>query len=579
VGFVAKHTDLGTLVTDAIRQHGAKRLFAFEEHGEIRYRTYAEMGAAARRRAADLAKRGIGRGDMVAIIAGNRPEWLEIAHAAHRLGATVVPMYEAQLEKDWSYILRDSGAKVCFCAAAALAKVRAFALPSLAHVLPLEAPSEDEASASGAHEEAGADASSPDDLAVVIYTSGTTGNPKGVELTHRSLAFMVSSLDEAAPFETGGRNVSILPWAHVGGLGELLASVHIGTTIGIAGSVERIFPMIQATRPTRLVGVPRVWNKLYDAIQKGLGAAPRPVRALFAAGLAASMKRREGKPLRFRERAALALAERVVFPKVRARLGGELKTAISGAAALSIDVARFIDALGIELLEVYGLTEVSALATVNRRGKTRLGTVGQALPGIELKIDGEGEGGGEILIKTPGAMRGYRGLPDETRAVLDGEWVRSGDLGRLDAEGYLTITGRVREVYKLENGKFVSPAPIEEKLTTSPFIAQALVHGLNKPYNVALLVADVTAVKSWCAAQGIGELESDALVTHARVKELLAAEVRALTAGFKGYERVERFHVVAEEFSLANDMLTPSMKVKRRRVLDKWGEKLEKLYA
>jgi long-chain acyl-CoA synthetase len=275
----------------------------------------------------------------------------------------------------------------------------------------------------------------------------------------------------------------------------------------------------------------------------------------------------------------LALAERIVFPKVRARFGGELKTAISGAAALSVDVARFIDALGIELLEVYGLTEVSAAATINRPGRSRLGTVGVALPGVELKIDGEGEGGGEVLIKTPGVMCGYRGLREETRAVLDGEWLRSGDLGRLDADGYLTITGRLREVYKLENGKFVSPAPIEEKLTMSPYIAQALVHGLNKPFNVALLVADLPAVKAWCRAQGVDELEADALFANPKVRDLLAAEVRALTAGFKGYERVERFHVVTEEFSLQNDMLTPTLKVKRRRVLEKWGTHLEKLYA
>jgi long-chain acyl-CoA synthetase len=373
--------------------------------------------------------------------------------------------------------------------------------------------------------------------------------------------------------------VSILPWAHVGGLGEIFASIELGTTIAIASSVERIFPMIQATKPTRLIGVPRVWSRLYDAIHKKMAQAPRPVRVLFKAGVAASIKRRAGKPLALRERAALALAERLVFPKVRAGFGGELQTAISGAAALSLDVARFIDALGIELLEVYGQTEVSAVATINRPGRTRLGTVGVALPGVELKIDGDGDGGGEVLIKSPGTMRGYRGMSEETRAVLDGEWVRTGDLGRLDADGFLTITGRVREVYKLENGKFVSPAPIEEKLTTSPYIAQAFVHGLNKPFNVALLVADLSAVKAWCKAQGVGDLEADALVANAKVKDLLAAEVRTLTASFKGYERVERFHVVTEEFSLQNDMLTPTMKVKRRHVLQKWGGHLEKLYA
>jgi long-chain acyl-CoA synthetase len=569
VGFVAEYTDLGTLVTDSAKKFASLDLFAFEEDGQIRHRTYADVVKVARRRAGDLARRGVGRGDLVGVICGNRPEWLEIAHAAHRVGATIVPMYEAQLDKDWKYILEDSKARVCLCAPSALERVRAFGLPGLT-VLPLDAPS---------GEEGGQDASDPDDLAVVIYTSGTTGNPKGVELTHRALAFVVSSLHVAAGFKSGGRTVSILPWAHVGGLGELFSSLQVGTTIAIAGAVDRIFPVIQATKPTRLIGVPRVWNKLYDAIHKGMAQAPRPVRALFERGVRASQKRRAGGALTLRERAFLALAERVVFPKVRAKLGGELEKAISGAAALSVDVARFIDALGIEVLEVYGQTECSAVSTINRPGQARLGTVGTAIPGVEIKIDGDGEGGGEVLVKSPGAMRGYRGLADETRAVIDGEWIRTGDLGRIDADGYLTITGRVREVYKLENGKFVSPAPIEEKLTTSPYIAQALVHGLNKPFNVALLVADLSAVKAWCKDQGVGELEVDALVANAKVRDLLAAEVRALTADFKGYEKVERFHVLTEEWTLQNDMLTPSMKVKRRRVLERWGSDLEKLYA
>ena len=182
-------------------------------------------------------------------------------------------------------------------------------------------------------------------------------------------------------------------------------------------------------------------------------------------------------------------------------------------------------------------------------------------------------------MKTAGIMRGYRGRDEETRAVkTDDGWLRTGDLGRLDADGYLTLTGRVREVYKLENGKFVSPAPIEEKLTTSPLISQAMVHGLNKPYNVALLVADVASLKTLCAELGLGELVPDAAVAHERVLSRFQEEVRSLGAGAKGYERIEKIHVVTEELTIANDMLTPTFKVKRRKVLDRWGDALERLY-
>jgi long-chain acyl-CoA synthetase len=584
VAFDAKYTDLTRLVDAAFQGHATRQLFGSEPTpGTWTYVTYAEVRALAGRYEEFLASRDVTSGHIVAVVSANRPEWLAAAVAAHRLGATVVPMYEVQQEKEWRYILRDARAKVCLVSTEDIrARIDAMRsdLPDLQTVARF-GEVDGEAAGKGPPPSV-APARSPDDLAFVIYTSGTTGDPKGVELTHGAIASVVCGLHEAIPFEAGGRSVSILPWAHVGGLVELFASVHAGTTIAIAAAADRIVPAIQATRPTRLVGVPRVWNKLYDGITKAMASRSGPVRAIFEGGIRAAIAKRSGESASLVDRIALVIAQLVVFPKVRARLGGELRYAISGAAALSVDVARFIDALGIELLEVYGLTEVSALATVNRPGESRLGTVGRPLPGVELKIDGDGDGSGagEVLIRTGGAMRGYRGLDEETRSVIaPGGWIRSGDLGSIDEDGYLRIRGRVREVYKLENGKFVSPAPIEEKITTSPYIAQTMVHGLDKPFNVALVVIDAAAVRVWCAAQGLGELDAEQACKSDQVRALVTEEVRALTAEFKAYEAVTRIHLVAEELSLANDMLTPSLKVKRRRVLERWGRDLEALYG
>ncbi len=569
--FVAKYTNLAALVEDAFTQHASARLFGVDEAQGFRWLRYVDVGERASRYARLLAKLGIGRGDVVAMVSANRPEWLAVSHAAHRLGAVVVPMYEVQLEKDWRWILADSDAKACFCAKDSIAEpIRAMKLPALAHVLSFD----DDAGEGGSGDEPERATLGADDLAILIYTSGTTGEPKGVELTHGALAFAACSFHAGVTFEPGGRTVSILPWAHVGGVMELYVSLLDAATVAIPSAIDRILPTIQHTKPTRMLAVPRLWSRIHDGIQKKMAEAPAPVRALFHAGMRAAIADREGRVLSATDRVTLSLARRLVFPKVRAAFGGELLTAVSGAAALSIDVAKFIDALGIELLEAYGMTETCAVATANRPGKTRLGTVGQPLPGVDIRIDGHGEGGGEVLIRTAGAMRGYRGRPDETRAVLDDGWVRTGDLGRLDPDDYLTITGRVREVYKLENGKFVAPAPIEDKLATSPYVAQAMIHGLNKPYNVALLVADVAAIRAWCKENGV---TYD--LRHVKVRSLLASEVSRLSSSFKAYERVERFHVVDEELSLANDMLTPTLKVKRRNVLAKWGKDLEALYG
>jgi long-chain acyl-CoA synthetase len=298
--------------------------------------------------------------------------------------------------------------------------------------------------------------------------------------------------------------------------------------------------------------------------------------------MAAEKKKRAGVRLASHERLARRAARAVLFPKIHERLGGSLRMGISGAAALSKDVGEFFTCLGIEMFELYGQTETGAAATANRPGAVKLGTVGRPIDGVRVEIDtsvGDADdGSGEIVIHTPAAMTEYHRLPAETRAVkrADGA-IRTGDLGRLDADGYLLITGRVREVYKLENGKFVAPVPIEECLGLSPYIAQAFVWGLNKPHNVALLVVDVTSLKRWCEERGVrGEVT--AAVSEPRVRELFSREIAERTAACKGYERILAFALVAEPFTTENGLLTPTLKVKRGAVLAKHRALLDSLY-
>jgi long-chain acyl-CoA synthetase len=593
--------DLVTLVQRATQAYASRPLFTYEralepsnggpdEKPSWTQMLYGDLARDEVRLRAALARLGVKRGDRVAIISKNRPEWVVVAVAVHALGGVVVPMYEAQHVDDWRHILRDAKAKVCFVSTAAIdAKVRAMLgeLPALAHVVTFERAGASDVSfghlvASGQPGDAPFVVPAPDDDAAYIYTSGTTGKPKGVKLSHRAFAFVARATRDAWGRTSSDRSVSILPWAHVGGFCELLCGIQLGGCAALLSSIERLAETMRETRPTMMVAVPRVWNALYDAIQKGLADQPPALRWLFATAIAAEKKKRAGLPLRKRERVARRIARRVLFPKVRARLGGELRLALSGAAALSKDVGEFFACLGLEVYEIYGQTEAGGVSTLNRAGAVKLGSVGKALDGVRIEIDrsvGDADdGSGEIVLHTPGAMSEYHGLPDETAAVkrADGG-IRTGDLGRLDAGGFLFVTGRVREVYKLENGKFVTPVPIEEGLGLSPYIAQAFVWGLNRPHNVALLVVDGVSLRKWCEANGVRGEVGDVL-DDPRVRDLYTREVAQRTTVFKGYERVRAFALLAEPFTTDNGLLTPTLKVKRGAVLARHRALLDSLY-
>ncbi len=581
-------------------------LFGTKKAGVWSWTTYAEFGKAVDQARRGLAVLGVGKGDKVAIIANNRVEWAVAAYATYGRAAAYVPMYEQQPEKDWEYMVKDSETKVLFVATTAIySKIKYFltSVPTLEKIVVLEegfAPSNGEGAAGKAlsyadllaRGEASGEGDafilpSKTDVAGFIYTSGTTGTPKGVILSHSNIASNVNAVQELFPVSPDDRSLSFLPWAHsFGQTCELHSLFSSGASMGLAESVEKIIDNLAEVQPTLLFSVPRIFNKLYTAVQKQISTKAPFIQGMVKAALEAKGLIRDEKPVSLPQRLVIALTDRLVFAKVRARFGGKLKYAFSGGAAISREVAEFIDSLGVTVYEGYGLTETSPIATANCPGHRRIGSVGRAIPHVRVEIDTSSGGGekngykeGEIVVYGPNIMVGYHNKPEENAAVFtETGGFRTGDMGYVDSEGYVYITGRIKEQYKLENGKYVVPTPLEEALKLSPYIANVMVYGDNRPFNVALLVANVDAVQSWAQEQGLSA-QGDALLAHEKVRALMKGEIDRLSDKFKGFESVRDFTLIGQDFTTDNGMLTPSLKLKRRKVMEVHGPLLEGLYT
>ncbi|WP_240808082.1 AMP-dependent synthetase/ligase [Polyangium spumosum] len=590
----AKFETLVDLFERSVKQFKNKELFGVKKDGAWVWTTYGEVGKLVDDFRAGLASLGVKRGDNVAIISNNRIEWAVAAYACYGLGAALVPMYEAQLPKEWAFIVNDCEAVALIAATDEIyekAKEIPEKAPSLKHIIGLTRPKSDETSyaallEAGAKSPAPAIRPTPADTACLIYTSGTTGNPKGVILSHGNIASNINAVHEILPLVTDDRSLSFLPWAHsFGHTCELHALLSLGGAMALAESVDKIVANLAEVQPTMLCSVPRIFNRIYDGVNKQMAAKPKAIQSLFRAGIAAATKRRKEGPgsLSLGEKIKLALADKLVFSKIRAKFGGRMKYAFSGGAALSREVAEFIDALGITVYEGYGLTETSPIATANRPGAHRIGSVGKAIPGVKIVIDKEAAGEkdqGEIIIHGPNIMQGYHNRDEENKAVFtEDRGFRTGDLGYVDDEGFLYITGRIKEQYKLENGKYVSPAPLEEQLKLSPYILNAMVYGDNRLYNVALVAIDVEAVKTWAQGQGLSLESDDAMCENARVRQLVMDEIHKYSAEWKGFEKIQQVTLTSEDFTTQNGLLTPSLKVKRRVVWQRYGQQIDALYA
>ncbi len=558
--------------------------------GEWAWTSYDELGREVDRVRAGLAALGVGPEDRVAVLSDNRIAWVACAYATYGLEAQLVPMYEAQLGKEWEHILKDSGAKVAVAATEPIFRElseRRGNLPALQHRVGLGLPDDHPDGYArlrqrGDERPVPARRPRPDAVAGFFYTSGTTGMPKGVVLTHANLVSNILAMREVFPLDLGEVSLSFLPWAHAfGQVCELQYGLTQGVSIAINDDIPNLARNMQEIRPTLLVAVPRVFNRIHSGVMQQIAERPALIQRMFADGLEVAAMHRRGQRASLLRELELRLDDRLIFRKIRDRFGGRLKKVISGSAALSIEVAELIESLGIEVYEGYGLSETSPVVSANTPRARKLGSVGKVLPGVRVVIDERGSdvaGEGEVIVYGPNVMRGYHERPEENAAAFtaDGGF-RTGDLGHLDEDDFLHITGRIKEQYKLENGKYVMPVAVEEELALSPYVANVMVHGDGRPYNVALLVLDRDALAKWAEREDV-ELPEEPL-GDPRVQALLKGELEARRSALRGYEVPRRLLLVREDFSTDNGLLTPTMKLKRGEILRRYREPIERLYA
>lgn len=558
--------------------------------GEYEWVTHGQIAAWVAHLRGGLAQIGIGKDDVVGIIMNNSVEYPVVAHAAYSRGAWFVPMYEKELLNTWRYIIRDSGMKVVFVANSEihdqLTAVQA-ELPSLEKIVVIRG--EGNLTLAGLEALGAENPIAPykpdrDDIAGLIYTSGTTGDPKGVLLSHGNYTAMLKILrDSFAPLDEHSVSFSILPWGHIfGQVGELYHGAVCGGSAGLMDSLDTLVEDIQKVRPTALVAVPRIFNNIYAGLHAKIEAKGGLTEILFnMAKRAAAQKRASG-----RTSLKLKILDKLVFEKIRATFGGRLKMALTGSAVMNEEIKRFFQDVGIETYEGYGLTESSLALTFNGPvyGNV-MGSVGTPGKHIHIKIDktltGESSRDGEIVAYGPNIMQGYYKKPEQTEAVMtvDGGF-RTGDRGWLDEKGFLYITGRFKEAYKLSNGKYVHPAAIEEDMKLNRFVVGAFLYGAGRDYSVALVVPDMAFLKPVALRKGFSVEDHGVLLQEKKVTDFLDKEITThLRQTYGGYEIPQKILYTAEPFTLENGLLTQTLKLKREKVLEKYGQALEALYG
>jgi len=541
---------------------------------------------------------GLGRGDRVAILSENRPEWVYADFGALCLGAVDVPVYPTLTPPQVAYILRDSGARLAFVSSPALAAkvvaARAEA-PALEHVVrfcPEPAPDTialDELRARGRDalaREPGAvrreaDAVRAEDLATLIYTSGTTGDPKGVMLTHGNLTSNVLASHQALPL-LGPRDValSFLPLCHSFERTGHNLMLHAGAQIAYAESVDRVPANMLEVRPTAMCSVPRLYEKMFARVNDKVAKDPPLRQAIFrwASGTGARVfaHRVAGTSPSPWLRLRFWVADRLVFSKIRERTGGRLRLFVSGGAPLAREIAEFFGAAGLLICEGYGLTETSPVIACNRPDRLKPGTVGLPLHGVEVRIAGDGE----ILTRGPHVMKGYLNKPEATAEVLDPDgWFHTGDVGHLDPDGFLVITDRKKDILVTSGGKNIAPQPIENALKTNRFFAEVVMVGDRRNYAVALVVPAFDALEEWARSRGLPTASRTELVARPEVVAHYMSLISGLLPDLAQYEKIKKVAVLPNEFSQETGELTPTLKVKRRVVAEKYKDAIDRLYA
>jgi long-subunit acyl-CoA synthetase (AMP-forming) len=546
----------------------------------------------AARIAGGLAALGVRKGDTVAIMLSNGPDFIPVDLGAVALGAVPFSIYQTSSPEQIVHVVRDSGAKIAVVDEEYLERFEAarVELPEVEQVVVVGGLGGDRTLAELEELDPGFDVEATvsdvglDDLLTLIYTSGTTGPPKGVQLTHRNLLTLVASVENTVPMPGPGegRVISWLPAAHIAERGaHYYLPVVRGIEVTICPDPRRIVEYLPKVRPTWFFAVPRVWEKLkagLEAMVAGLPDAQRePAQAGLDAALAKVRAEQAGEPVPDDVAAAAAKADENMFAALRTQLGLDEVAAVNvGAAPTPLEVLEFFHAIGIPVGELWGMSETCGVATVNPPSAVRLGTVGPALPGIDIKIADDGE----VLVRGPGIMAGYRNLPDKTAETFDGDWLRTGDIGVLDEDGYLKIVDRKKELIINAAGKNMSPANIESHLkASSSLIGQAIAIGDGRPYNVALITLDPDFAPVFAQQNGIEDVSLANLATEQAILDEVARGVETANAKLARVEQIKKFEVLPEDWPPGGDELTPTMKLKRRPIDDKYAAQIAALYA
>lgn len=589
---------LPDLLSNLMARHRKPALLRFKEGGRWRDIATAEVDRRVRAACMGLRDAGLERGDRVGLLSENRPEWCLADLAIQSLGAANVPLYPTLLEEQIRHILADCGARAVICSTPEqVAKILAIRgdLPDLETILVFDPPPggapEGVSSWSSLREAGGRaagrrphlfedlrDAVRPEDLASIIYTSGTTGLPKGVPLSHDNFLSNVRSVVSLVPITEDDVALSFLPLSHV--LERMVEYVYLarGATIAYAESIEAVPQNLQEVRPTVAVAVPRVFEKFYARVMETVNGGPRLRKQIFFWGLNVGKRQipylLEGHPLPGALGFQAAIADRLVFQKLRARVGGKLRYFISGGAPLNPRLAEFFWSVGLPVYEGYGLTETSPVIAVNHPGMVKLGTVGPVIPGVKVRIAEDGE----ILVQGPNVMSGYYKNEDANRQAFRDGWFCTGDIGRLDDQGFLTITDRKKDVLKTSGGKMIAPQPMENDLKANKYIANAVVLGDRRKYIAALLVPNLDNLEAYCRRHGLGKLPLEEKLRHEKVLQLYRWQVDRVMKGRPRYEQIKTFRLLPRDFSLEAGEITPTLKVKRNVVESNYREEIGALY-
>jgi long-chain acyl-CoA synthetase len=584
---------------DRIAATPTAEAFRYPENGGWTTVTWQQVGQRVELLAAGLISLGIKPEERVALASGTRYEWVVVDFAILAAGAATTTVYPTTHAEDVAFIVANSGSRIVVAEdqkqVDKLIAHRA-ELPAVQNVVVIDGDGDgDWVITLSDLEQRGKqlltdspsavtdriDAIRPDQLATLIYTSGTTGKPKGVRLTQDSWTYTAAAMDALGVLSDKDLNYLWLPLAHAFGKVMLALPLAIGFPTVIDGRVDKIIENLTVIRPTIMGAVPRIFEKVHGKINEMVAKEGGVKKRLFdwatGVGVQMSRVRQAGERPSPLLAAQYKLADRLVLSTIRDRFGGRMRFFISGSAALDREIAQWFDAVGVIVLEGYGLTETSAASSINRPGAYRFGTVGWTLPETDVKIAEDGE----ILLKGPGVMNGYHDLPEATAEAIDAEgWFHTGDIGELDAEGFLRITDRKKDMFKTSQGKYVAPSAISANFkAVCPYASEIIIYGEGKPYCVALVSLEAEAIQEWAADNGLAGKSFGEIARDEKTREMVGGYVETLNKHLNRWEQVKKFSIIDRELTVEAGDLTPSLKLKRKSVVDNFHDSIDKLYA